>query len=182
MPFLTEDCGINYPRVPGRARLRSIVFPIPHAELIDAEAEDRFLWCRNHHVWHANIRSENEIDTKAKIAARLRRLSQPVPATVENSMDTILRLASSLSLSLATPPLTQQREIFRSTKDFELFIAYDAAFGTCARKLPLAQELERLTKGYRIEASNAWKTRHFAAAPELSLKGLDEQRSAETSG
>ena len=173
MPFLTEEL---WHQLPQRAGARSIAldrFPDPHAELIDAEAEDQISLVQEIITLARNIRSEMKIETKAKIAAQLAPLSQPVRATVENSMDTILRLASLTSLSLATPPFDSTKGNIRSTKDFELFIAYDAAFDVRAEVARLRKELDRLTKDIASKELRLKDETFRSRAPEHIVKGLE---------
>ena len=92
---------------------------------------------------------------------------------VENSLDTILRLANLSSLSFAMPPFDSTKGNIRSTKDFELFIAYEAAIDIPAEVARLRKELERLTKDIASKQQRLEDQTFRSRAPEHIVKGLE---------
>jgi len=92
---------------------------------------------------------------------------------VERSLDTLMRLASLSSLSLAEPPFDSTKGVVRSTKDFELFIPYEAAFDVEAEKLKLRKEEERLTKDIASKQQRLEDQTFRIRAPEHIVKGME---------
>jgi valyl-tRNA synthetase len=173
MPFLTEEL---WHQLPQRAGARSIAldrFPELHADLVDTAAEERIALLREIITSVRNIRSEMKIDPKKQIAAKFAPLSPSVQQTVAGSLDTILRLASLTSLSFAAPLFNSTQGIVRSTKDFELFVAYDAAFDMEAEVVRLRKELDRLRKDIASKQQRLEDQTFRARAPEHIVKGLE---------
>jgi valyl-tRNA synthetase len=94
-------------------------------------------------------------------------------SNVEQNIDTILRLASLPSLSFATPPFDSTQGVIRSTINFELFIAYDAAFDVAAQIDRLRKDLERLTKDIASKQARLEDETFRSRAPEHIVKGLE---------
>ena len=89
------------------------------------------------------------------------------------SMDTVLRLANLSSLSVATPPFDSTKGNIRSTKDFDLFIAHEAAFDVRAEVARLRKELDRLTKDIASKQQRLEDQTFRSRAPEHIVKGLE---------
>ncbi len=171
MPFLTEEL---WHQLPQRAGARSIAldrFPEAHAERIDASAEEQVALLQEIMTAARNIRAEMKIDPKAKLPAQLGPASPAVQSTVEHSLDTVLRLANLSSLSFANPPFDSTKGVVRSNKDFELFIAYDAAFDIPAEVARLRKELERLTKDIASKQQRLEDETFRSRAPETHCEG-----------
>jgi valyl-tRNA synthetase len=173
MPFLTEELWHQLPQRVGARSIALDRFPEPHAEQIDGAAEEQIAMLQEIITSARNIRSEIKIEPKKQIAAQLAALSPSVEDVVENSMDTILRLASLSSLTFAKPPFDSTKGIVRSTKDFELFIAYDAAFDVQAEVARLRKERERLTKDIASKQQRLEDQTFRSRAPEHIVKGLE---------
>ena len=93
-----------------------------------------------------------KLDQKQKLSAQLGPATPAEQAAVERSLETILRLANLSSLSLAKPPFDSTKGVVRSTKDFELFIPYEAAFDVQAELSRLRKEAGSDTKDIAVEA------------------------------
>ena len=120
-----------------------------------------------------NIRAEMKLDPKAKLPAQLGPASQAVQNTVEQSLDTILRLANLSSLSFAKPPFDSSKGVIRSNKEFELFIAFDAAIDIPAEVARLRKELDRLTKDIASKDARLKDETFRSKAPENIVKGME---------
>jgi valyl-tRNA synthetase len=173
MPFLTEELWHQMPQREGARSIALDHFPEPHATQMDSEPEEQIALVQEIITAARNIRAELKIDTKAKIAAELVPASKAVRSITENSLETILRLATLTSLSFAEPPFDSTKGIVRSTKDFELFIAYDAAFDVQAEVVRLRKELDRLTKDIYSKEQRLADQTFRSRAPEHIVKGLE---------
>jgi valyl-tRNA synthetase len=173
MPFITEEL---WHQLPQRAGARSIAldrFPEPHAERIDAASEEQVALLQEIISSARNIRAEMKVDQKAKLPAQLGPATASVQSSVERSADTILRLANLASLSLAKPPFDSTKGVVRSNKDFELFIAFDAAIDVPAEVARLRKEKDRLEKDIAAKQSRLEDETFRSRAPEHIVKGLE---------
>jgi valyl-tRNA synthetase len=173
MPFLTEELWHQLPQMAGARSIALDRFPEVRAERVDVAAEEQIVLLQEIITSARNIRSEIKIEPKKQIAAQLAALFPSVQNVVENSLDTILRLANLSSLTFATPPFDSTKGIVRSTKDFELFIAYDAAFDVQAEVARLRKELERLAKDIASKRQRLGDQAFRSRAPEHIVKGLE---------
>src|SRR6202166_2007025 len=146
MPFLTEELWHQLPQREGARSIALDRFPEPHAERIDTAAEEQITMLQEIISSARNIRAEMKLDPRAKLAAQLGAATPAVQSTVNHSLETILRLASLSSLSFAKPPFDSTNGVVRSTKDFDLFVPYEAAFDVQAELARLRKEEDRLTK------------------------------------
>jgi valyl-tRNA synthetase len=173
MPFLTEEL---WHQLPQRAGARSIAlgrFPEPHAERVDRAAEEQIALLQEIITAARNLRSEMKLDQKTKLSAQFAPASAAVQSTVENSLDTILRLANLSSLSFAEPPFDSTKGNIRSTKDFELFIAYEAAVDIPAEIARLKKESEQLAKNITTNQQRLDDQTFRTRAPGHIVKGLE---------
>ena len=114
-----------------------------------------------------------KLDQKAKLPAQLGPATAAVQSTVEGSLETILRLANLSSLSFAKPPFDSTKGVVRSTKNFELFIPYEAAFDVQAELSRLRKERDRLTKDIESKQARLGDETFRSRAPEHIVKGLE---------
>jgi len=173
MPFLTEELWNQLPQREGARSIALDRFPEPHAERIDAAAEQQITLLQEIITAARNLRAEMKLDQKTKLPAQFAPASPAVQSIVENSLDTILRLANLSSLSFAKPPFDSTRGNIRSTKDFELFIAYEAAVDIPAEIARLKKELEQLAKNIASNRQRFEDQTFRSRAPEHIVKGLE---------
>jgi len=140
---------------------------------MDSATEDRVSLVQEIITAARNIRAEMKLDMKAKLPVQLATGSDAIKFIVEGSLDTILRLANLSSLSFAAPPFDSTKGVIRSTKDFELFIGYDAAFDVTAEVARLRKELDRLTKDIASKQQRLEDQTFRSRAPEHIVKGLE---------
>jgi valyl-tRNA synthetase len=173
MPFLTEEL---WQQLPQRAGARSIAldrFPEVNKTLFDDTAEERVLLVQDIITAARNIRAEMKLDTKAKLQPRLTVRSDYIRSIVEQNIDTISRLGSLLPITFVTRPFDSTKGIIRSTRDFELFIGYEAAFDVTAEVARLRKELDRLTKDIASKQQRLEDQTFRSRAPEHIVKGLE---------
>ncbi len=173
MPFLTEELWHQLPQREGARSIALDRFPEPHAERIDATSEERVALLQEIISSARNIRAEMKLDQKAKLPAQLGPATPAVQSVVERSLETILRLANLASLTFAEPPFDSTKGVVRSTKDFELFIPYEAAFDVQAELSRLRKELDRLTKDIASKQVRLEDETFRSRAPEHIVKGLE---------
>ncbi len=172
MPFLTEELWHQLPQRDGARSIALDRFPEPHAERIDAAPRTTVALLQEIITAARNIRAEMKLDQKAKLPAQLRPSTSAVQSVVEGSLETILRLANLSSLSFAAAPFDSTKGVVRSTKDFDLFIPYEAAFDL-KRKFASAKELDRLTKDIASKQQRLEDQTFRSRAPEHIVKGLE---------
>jgi valyl-tRNA synthetase len=173
MPFLTEELWHQLPQRSGARSIALERFPEPHVERMDSVAEEQISLLQEIISAARNIRAEMKLDMKSKLAAQLAPGSDAVKFSVERSLDTVLRLANLSSLEFAKPPFDSTKGVIRSTKDFELFIGYDAAFDVKGEVARLRKDLERLTKDIASKQQRLQDEAFRSRAPEHIVKGLE---------
>jgi valyl-tRNA synthetase len=174
MPFLTEELWQQLPQRPGAHSIALERFPESHTAMIDAEAEEQFALLQEIITAARNIRAEMRLDQKAKLAAQFASGSPAVRSAVELSLDPIHRLANLSSLASAKPPFDPTKGIVRSTKDFELYIPYEAAFDLQAEVARLRKERDRLSRDIETKRQRLQDQTFRSRAPEHIVKGLED--------
>jgi len=176
MPFLTEELWHQLPQREGARSIALDRFPEARAERIDKQAEQQIAILQEIIASARNIRSELKIDQKAKIGALLSTSSPAWDAFVAPNLDPIQRLASLSTLTLRPQeqmPFDATKGSMRTTKDFELFIPYDAAFDAKAEIARLRKDRERLSKNIESNQQRLGDETFRSRAPEHIVKGLE---------
>jgi valyl-tRNA synthetase len=173
MPFLTEELWQQLPQREGARSIALDRFPEAHAERIDSGAEQEVPRLQDIITAARNIRAEMKLDPKAKLAGQLAPSTAAVQSTVQNGLETVLRLANLSSLAFAKAPFDSTKGVVRSATDFDLFIPYEAAFDVGAEVLKLKKELDRLTKDIASKQSRLEDQTFRSRAPEHIVKGLE---------
>ena len=140
---------------------------------MDSVAEEQVFLLQEIITAARNIRAEMKVDMKTKLRARFAPESDAIQFSVERSFDTVLRLANLSSLEFAKPPFDSTKGVIRSTKDFELFIGYDAAFDVKGEVARLRKDLERLTKDIASKQQRLQDEAFRSRAPEHIVRGLE---------
>jgi valyl-tRNA synthetase len=172
MPFLTEELWHQFPQRSGARSIALERFPEPHAERMDSLAEESISLLQEIITATRNIRAEMKLDMKAKLPAQLAGGTLQTHALVGMNFDTIMRLANFSSLSFSDPPDPTKGAV-RSTKDFTLFIPYEAAFDVKAEVARLRKELDRLSKDIVSKQQRLEDQTFRSRAPEHIVKGLE---------
>ena len=174
MPFLTEEL---WQQLPQRQSARSIAldrFPEPHAERVDASAEEQVALLQEMITAVRNIRAEMKLDQKAKLAAQLAPAAPEVKSTVEGSLATILRLAACLPFRLPLC-LSIRRKALSGRRSILNYLS-----GTKRRSMSLAEiarlrkEVQAARNQYCFQSEAPGRCRTFRSrAPEHIVKGLE---------
>jgi valyl-tRNA synthetase len=173
MPFITEELWHQLPQRTGARSIALDRFPEALAGQIDAEADAQIALLQGIITAARNIRAEMKLDPRAKLPAVLAPASAGVQNLIERNTDTILRLALLTSLSFAPSPFDSTKGIVRSTKDFELFIAYESAFDPREEMTRLQKEQDRLVKDIASKQQRLEDQTFRSRAPEHIVKGLE---------
>jgi valyl-tRNA synthetase len=176
MPFLTEELWHQLPQQKGARSIALERFPEPHTELIDERAELQLAMLQDIIVAARNIRAELKIDPKVKVGARLSASSEAWKVVVSPNIDTINRLANLSGLTLEPQeqlPFDASKGSIRTTKEFELFIPYDAAFDVKAEVARLRKDRERLSKDIESKLQRLEDETFRSRAPGHIVKGLE---------
>ncbi len=72
-----------------------------------------------------------------------------------------------------TPPFDSTKGVIRSTRDFDLFIAYEAAFDVTGEVARLRKELDRLTRDIASKQLRLEDQTFRSRAPEHIVRGLE---------
>ena len=166
MPFLTEELWHQLPQPAGARSIALDRFPEPRAEWADAGADEPWRCCRKSSSPSRNIRAEMKLDPKKKVAAEFSTATRCCAHLVEDNLDPILRLAVAVRACASPPAISiPTAPRFARRPHFDLRIAYGDAVDKPAEIARLRKEIERLDERHRVEASSAWPTKRFAAAP-----------------
>jgi valyl-tRNA synthetase len=173
MPFLTEELWQQLPQREGARSIALDRFPEARAERIDAAAEEQISLLQEFITAARNIRAEMKLDAKAKLLAQVRASTDSVRTIFADNIDTTSRLANLNSISFAAATFDSTQGAIRSTKDFELFIGYAAAFDASAQIAPLRKEIEQLAKNIASNQQRLDDQTFRSRAPEHIVKGLE---------
>ena len=173
MPFLTEELWHQLPQREGARSIALDRFPDFPAERLDTAAEEQISLLQEIIVAARNIRAEMKLEMKAKLQPQLRVASDSLRSFIERNTDPIERLANLSRPSFTAEAFDPSKGVIRSTKDFELFIAYGETFDVQAERLRLRKELDRLTKDTASKKSRLEDETFRSRAPERIVKGLE---------
>ncbi|HEX4643966.1 MAG TPA: class I tRNA ligase family protein, partial [Candidatus Acidoferrales bacterium] len=173
MPFLTEELWHQLPQGVGARSIALDRFPKPPDSPIDSAAKEQISLLQDIIVAARNIRAEMKLDMKAKLQPQLRVASDSIRTYIEQNIEPIERLGNVMRPSFVASPFDSTKGVIRSTKDFELFIAYGASFDVEGELLRLRKELDRLTKDIASKQSRLADETFRSRAPEHIVKGLE---------
>jgi valyl-tRNA synthetase len=178
MPFLTEELWHQLPQREGARSIALDRFPEMRAGQIDSAAEDQIALVQEIITAARNMRAEMKLDQKTKIPAQLIEVGSglgwlSVLTVVAMNMETIVRLANLSSLAFSGARFDPTKGIVRSSKDFELFIPFEAAFDVQAEISRLRKERDRLTKDIAQKQARLEDETFRSRAPEHIVKGLE---------
>jgi valyl-tRNA synthetase len=172
MPFLTEELWQQLPQKPGARSIALDRFPEPHASWVNSLAEEWIGMLQEIITAIRNIRAEMKLDPKARLVPQLAG-TDFIKTIVRDNVGTIERLANISSISFATLPFDSTKGVIRTGKDFELFVAYEAAFDVEAQISKLRKEIDRLSKDIDSKQQRLADDTFRSRAPEHIVKGLE---------
>ena len=169
--------GIVAPVAAAQTGARSIAldrFPEPHAERIDAAAEEQIALLQEIITAARNIRAEMKLDQKAKISAQLAPASRF--RTIHRGTKPRYDSAAGKSLfpvRLRSRPLIPQRESSAPPRISNCSSRMRQPFDVQAEVARLRKELERLTKDIASKQQRLEDQTFRSRAPEHIVKGLE---------
>ncbi len=176
MPFLTEELWHQLPQPSGARSIALDHFPKAHPEWMDSVSEERISLVQDLITAARNIRAELKIDPKVRIGARLSTSPQAWQIVIAPNIDTINRLAVLSTLKLQPHeelPFDASKGSTRTTRDFDLFIPYDAAFDMKAEVARLRKDRERLSRDIESKQLRLEDQAFRSRAPEHIVQGLE---------
>ena len=176
MPFLTEELWHQLPQQSGARSVALERFPEPRVDRMDAVAEERISLLQEIITAARNIRAELKIDKRVKVGAQFSTSHAAWTIVVAPNLDVICRLGGLSTLVLQPQeqmPFDASQGSIRTTRDFELFIPYEAAFDLKDELARLRKERERLSKDIESKQTRLEDQTFRSRAPEHIVKGLE---------
>jgi valyl-tRNA synthetase len=178
MPFLTEELWHQLPQGPGARSTALDKFPEAPATWKNSEAAAAFGELQYLITSVRNIRAEQKLDPKKKIAAELSSKDAAVRELVERNLETILRLAFLSDLQVISGKVGIGGAI-RATAKFDLRVPFAEIVDSQAEKARLQKESEGLQKAIASKEKQLADETFRSRAPEKIIKGLEATLAAQ---
>jgi len=172
MPFLTEELWHQLPQRPGSKSIALERFPDAPEGWKNPAALEEFEALQYLITSVRNIRAEQKLDPRKKIAAELLGRDAAVRELVERNRDPILRLAFLSDLQLVSERLGTGG-VTRSTPRFDLRIPFDEIVDPQAEIARLQKDIERLRKDIASKEAQLGNETFRSKAPEGIVKGME---------
>jgi valyl-tRNA synthetase len=172
MPFLTEELWHQLPQKSGARSIALDNYPAERESLKKFSAVEDFELLQYLITSIRNIRAEQKIDAKKRIAVELLGRDKAVRELVERNLETIVRLAFLSGLQVVSDRLGVGGAI-RSTPRFDVRVAYSDVVDLEAEKARLKKELEGLQKAISSKESQLGNETFRSRAPEKIIRGLE---------
>jgi valyl-tRNA synthetase len=173
MPFLTEEL---WRRLPQRPEARSIAlesYPRRHAEWIDEAAEGEVALLQEIVAAARNLRAEQKIDPKKKIAADFSSADGSVRPLVEANLDALKRLAGLSALRFHDGALDPAGGAVRSSARFDLRIGQEEPADRDAEIARLRKQTARLAQDLDSKRRRLADDTFRSRAPEHVVSQLE---------
>jgi valyl-tRNA synthetase len=181
MPFLTEELWHQLPQRPATKSIALDMFPVAQESWKNSGALEEFEVLQYLITSVRNIRAEQKLDPRKKIAAELSSKEAAVRELVERNLDTILRLAFLSDLQVIDGKIGVGG-VIRSTARFDLRIPFAEIVDSQAEIARSKKEIEGLTKDIASKEAQLANETFRSRAPEKIIKGMEatlEQRRVE---
>jgi len=172
MPFLTEELWHQLPQKSGAKSIALDDYPSPRECWKNSTALEEFELLQYLITSIRNIRAEQKIDPKKRIAVELLVRDAAVKELVGRNLDTIQRLAFLSGLQVVSDQLGVGGAI-RSTPRFDVRVAYADVVDVEAEKARLKKELDGLQKAISSKESQLGNEVFRSRAPEKIIRGLE---------
>ncbi|MGC2464326.1 MAG: class I tRNA ligase family protein, partial [Candidatus Acidiferrum sp.] len=172
MPFLTEELWHQLPQAAGAKSIALDQYPEARTKWTNPGALDEFELLQYLITSIRNIRAEQKIEPRKKIATELLCRDQAVRELVERNRETILRIASLSDLQVISGKLGVGGAI-RSTPRFDVRVAYADVVDIDGERARLKKELEGLQKAVTSKESQLGNETFRSRAPEKIIRGLE---------
>jgi valyl-tRNA synthetase len=174
MPFITEELWHQLPQLPGAKSIALELYPETRGDLIDLEVERQFALIQSIVYEVRNVRSENKIDAKRKLAIEFRTSEVTLHDYVLVHREPIMRLAGLSELSVFENRLSPDGGIFRSTPFFDLKVIYTETVDVAAELGRLKKEIEGLEKAIASKEKQLGNETFRSRAPEKVVREMEE--------
>jgi valyl-tRNA synthetase len=172
MPFLTEELWHQFPQTADSKSIALASFPVPLPAWADEAAESDVTLIQELIVSIRSLRAEMKLDAKRKIVAEVS-IGNPVARKLlESNADTIMRLASLVSLHFSEVQLSSEGGAIRSTALFDLRIPYEEVVDPQAELARLRKENERIAKNISSKQKQLGDTTFLSRAPASIIEKL----------
>jgi valyl-tRNA synthetase len=174
MPFLTEELWHRLPQAPGARSIALAPFPGTRAEWTDNAAEKSMAYLQGGIVSARNQRAELKIAQKEKVPAEVLILDEHERSLVDDSRDTIMRLASLSELREASRPIAGSGgAAVAVSADLDIRVIYEAKVDRTAEIARIRKEVERLEKDVESKKKRLADESFRSKAPAKVVQDLE---------
>ena len=180
MPFLTEEL---WQRLPQRASAKSIAlecFPVPPAEWADAEAEREMELLQAIIIAARNAKAELKMDVKKSTRATYHAATSREKLLVQQSLQTICRLAALSELSPGQSPFDLNLGAIRSAAGVEIYVMKAEALDLQAEIARLHRDIAALAKDIESKQRQLADETFRSRAPEKVVKSMESKLAERT--
>ncbi len=172
MPFLTEELWHQLPQRSGAKSIALQRYPETQAKWRNLKAVEEFEVLQHLITSVRNIRAEQKLDPKKKLAAEISSKDASVRELAARNLDTILRLAALSELKVTSAALGAGG-VIRSTARFDLRIPFDEIADPKTEIARSKKEMEGLAKDIASKEAQLGNETFRIKAPEKIVKGME---------
>src|SRR5271163_154597 len=172
MPFLTEELWHQLPQASGAKSIALDRYPEAQQKWQNSAALEEFEMLQYLITSVRNIRAEQKIDPKKRVAAELLPRDSAIKELVEQNLETIKRLAFLSDLQMVTERLGVGGAI-RSTPRFDVRIPFDEIVDPRVELARSKKDIEGLTKDIASKEAQLGNDTFRSKAPERIIKGME---------
>jgi valyl-tRNA synthetase len=172
MPFLTEELWHQLPQRRGAKSISLERYPETQAKWRNLKAIEEFEVLQYLITGVRNIRAEQKLDPKKKLAAEISSKDASVRELVARNLDTILRLAALSDLKVTSAAIGSGG-VIRSTARFDLRIPFDEIADPKTEIARSKKEMEGLARDIASKEAQLGNETFRSKAPEKIVKGME---------
>jgi valyl-tRNA synthetase len=172
MPFLTEELWHQLPQKSGAKSIALDRYPKAPPRWKNSAALEQFEVLQYLITSVRNVRAEQKIDSKKKIAAELLPRDSAIRELVEKNLDTIQRLAFLSGLQVVSERLGAGGAI-RSTPRFDIRIPFEEIVDPRVEMARSKKDIEGLAKDIASKEAQLGNETFRSKAPERIIKGME---------
>jgi valyl-tRNA synthetase len=172
MPFLTEELWHQLPQRSGAKSIALERYPETQAKWRNLKAVEEFEVLQYLITSVRNIRAEQKLDPKRRLAAEISSKDASVRELVARNLETVLRLAALSELKVNSAALGPGG-VIRSTARFDLRIPFDEIADPKTEIARSKKEMEGLAKDIASKEAQLGNETFRSKAPEKIVKGME---------
>ncbi len=172
MPFLTEELWHQLPQAAGAKSIALDQYPEAPQKWKNSPALEEFEVLQYLITSVRNVRAEQKLDSKKRIAAELLPRDSAIRELIEQSVGTIKRLAFLSDLQMVSERLGVGGAI-RSTPRFDLRIPFEEIVDPRVDMARIKKESEGLAKDIASKEAQLGNETFRSKAPEKIVKGME---------